>query len=86
MNMTSRLRSEKDSDDEEKVSLLREEIPLDSVHPKKREAENDSRRQPRDQTIETEIQPSDTILSVSLKYNVPLAELKRVNNIIRQEL
>jgi len=85
--MKSRLRSDKDSDDEEKVGLLEEEIPLDTVslHPKKREVEGERRQQPRDQTIETEIQPADTILSFSLKYNVPLAELKRVNNIIRDD-
>jgi len=42
-------------------------------------------RQPPDQTIQCDIQPADTLLSLSLKYNVPLAELKRVNNILSDQ-
>jgi len=36
-----------------------------------------------DQCVEAEVQPGDTLQSLSLKYNVPLAELKRVNNLHR---
>lgn len=85
--MTSRIRSYRGGEEEESKALLGDdEIPLASLHPKKREGSwSPVRHQTRDQTIETDIQPSDTILSVSLKYNVPLAEMKRVNNIIRDD-
>jgi len=36
----------------------------------------------RDQTMEYVIQPDDTLMSISFKYNVHMAELKRVNMII----
>lgn len=63
--------------------LLSEEyIQLGHVHPKKREDVSPCTR-PRDQTIECDIQPSDTLHSLSLKYNVQLSELKRVNNILQ---
>jgi LysM repeat protein len=32
--------------------------------------------------FQVEVQPGETLASLSLKYNVPLAELKRVNNLI----
>ena len=54
------------------------------MHPKKREDHSPIPRSPRDQTIECDIQPSDTLLSLTLKYNIPLAELKRVNNILQE--
>ena len=41
-------------------------------------------RSPKDQTIEADIQPTDTLHSLALKYNIPLAELKRVNNILQE--
>jgi len=70
-------------DEEEEESLLGSDtIHLGNLHPKKRGDWSPSRQQVRDQTIETDIQPSDTLLSLSLKYNIPLAELKRVNNIL----
>lgn len=39
---------------------------------------------PLDQCVETEVQPGDTLPSLALKYNVALAELKRVNNILKE--
>merc|ERR1719431_154133 len=85
--MTSRIRSYRGGEEEESKALLGDDkIPLASLHPKKREGSwSPVRHQTRDQTIETDIQPSDTLLSLSLKYNVPLAELKRVNNFIRDD-
>ena len=35
----------------------------------------------KDHTLECEVLPSDTLLSLALKYNVQVAEIKRVNNI-----
>lgn len=64
--------------------LDEEEYALDQIHPKKREDLSPGRRQPRDQTIECDIQPSDTLQTLSLKYNIPVAELKRVNNIFKE--
>jgi len=69
--------------EEEGESLLgRDTLQLGNLHPKKREDWSPSRHQPRDQTIECDIQPSDTLSSLALKYNIQLAELKRVNNIL----
>lgn len=34
------------------------------------------------QSIEVDIQPGETLLSVALKYNIPVSELKRVNNLL----
>jgi len=59
-------------------------LQLDNLHPKKREDQSPASRYPKDQTIECDIQPSDTLHSISLKYNIPLAELKRVNNILSE--
>lgn len=39
---------------------------------------------PLDQCVEAEVQPGDTLASLSLKYNIPVAELKRVNNIVSE--
>jgi len=39
---------------------------------------------PLDQCVEAELQPGDTLASTSLKYNIPVAELKRVNNILAE--
>lgn len=36
---------------------------------------------PQDQCVEAEVQPGETLASISLKYNIPVGELKRVNNI-----
>lgn len=57
---------------------------LGNLHPKKREDHSPASRSTRDQTIECDIQPTDTLLSLTLKYNIPLAELKRVNNILQE--
>ena len=35
--------------------------------------------------LEHMIEPSDTLLSISIKFNVPIAELKRVNNILTNQ-
>lgn len=72
---------------EESQSLINNDEFLllqDSLHPKKREDHSPSCRSPKDQTIECDIQPTDTLHSLSLKYNIPLAELKRVNNILSE--
>jgi len=37
----------------------------------------------RDQTMEYKIQPDDTLVSISFKYKVQVAELKRINMILR---
>ena len=73
-------------DDETTVLLDQESIRLESLHYKKSE-DNDSRkiRMTPDQTIECEIQPSDNLASFSLKYRVPIAEIKRVNNILTEQ-
>jgi len=67
-------------------SLLEQPLPLASLHYKKSEEHGSpGRRQPPDTTIQCDIQPKDTLLSLSLKYNVPIAELKRVNNILTDQ-
>jgi len=63
--------------------LLGDSIQLGTIHYKK--SEDPGSLQPADQTIQCDIQPNDTLLSLSLKYNVPLAELKRVNNILSDQ-
>ena len=40
---------------------------------------------PIDQCVESEVQPGDTLTNISLKYNIPVAELKRVNNILSEQ-
>ena len=73
-----------DEDEEEQENLLgRDTLVLGNLHPKKR-GDWSPARSPKDQTLECDIQPSDTLATLSLKYNVPLAELKRVNNIINE--
>jgi len=70
---------------EESQSLLTEDyLQLGNLHPKKREDGSPAARSPKDQTIECDIQPTDTLQSLALKYNIPLAELKRVNNILQE--
>jgi len=72
---------------EESESLLSsndEYLQLGNLHPKKREDLSPMARSPKDQTIECDIQPKDTLHSLSLKYNIHLAELKRVNNILQE--
>ena len=39
---------------------------------------------PLDQCVEAEVQPGETLASISLKYNIPVSELKRVNNIVSE--
>jgi len=83
LNKFRRQGYDKVKEDEEGDSLLgKDTLQLGNLHPKKRGDWSPSRHQPRDQTIESDIQPTDTLLSLSLKYNIPLAELKRVNNIL----
>jgi len=43
------------------------------------------RSPPLDQCVETEVQPGDTLAKLSLKYSIPVAELKRVNNILSDQ-
>jgi len=54
------------------------------LHLKKREGSTSSfnRQKLRDQTMECDIQPTDTLVSLAFKYNVQVAQLKRVNNIL----
>jgi len=74
-----------DSDKEETQSLISDEvINLGNLHPKKCEDLSPVARSPKDQTIECDIQPTDTLQSLSLKYNIQTAELKRVNNILNE--
>jgi LysM repeat protein len=69
---------------EESNSLLNNDfIQMDYVNTKKDEDLSPGPRTPRDQTIECDIQPNDTLSNLALKYNLPLAELKRVNNIMK---
>ena len=72
--------------DETKVLLDQESIRLESLHYKKSEDNNSRRiRMPPGQAIQCEIQPSDNLASLSLKYRVPIAEIKRVNNILNEQ-
>lgn len=72
------------NDEDEKESLLgRDTVELGNLHPKKRGDWSPSKAA-RDQTIECDIQPSDTLKTLALKYNIPVSELKRVNNIINE--
>jgi LysM repeat protein len=78
---------DKEREEGESVGLLDEEpIRLESLHYKKREDHGSpGRRKAPEPTLQCDIQPSDTLLSLSLKYNVPIAELKRVNNILTDQ-
>jgi len=42
-----------------------------------------SKATPAETCMEAEVQPGETLASVALKYNVPPAELKRVNNLLK---
>ena len=76
--------SQLNEDEDEQENLLgHDTLVLGNLHPKKR-GDWSPARSPKDQTIECDIQPSDTLQTLSLKYNIPLAELKRVNNIINE--
>ena len=88
MDRFSRVRGYKSStitnNEEEKESLLgTDTMVLGNLHPKKREDWSPSKT-PKDQTIECDIQPTDSLKTLSLKYNIPVSELKRVNNIINE--
>ena len=63
--------------------LDQESIRLESLHYKK--TDDNIKRMPPHQTIECDIQPGDNLASLSLKYRVPIAELKRVNNILTEQ-
>lgn len=76
---------DKEREDGEGECLLGDSLQLGSLPYKKSEDVSPMSKQPPDQTIQCDIQPSDTLLSISLKYNIPLAELKRVNNIISEQ-
>ena len=54
---------------------------MEGFHPKKRTSSFNGYKS-RTQTMDCNIQPSDTLLSLAFKYNVQVAELKRVNNIL----
>ena len=79
-------------DSEESESLLGGGVEAESAHELenlnirlKKRGESISSFQglkPRDQTMEYVIQPDDTLVSISFKYNVHIAELKRVNMIL----
>lgn len=45
----------------------------------------DSKKTQQKTTMEHLIEPGDTLLSLSKKFNVPIAELKRVNNILTEQ-
>ena len=45
----------------------------------------DSRKTQQKTIMEHSIEPGDTLLSLSIKFNVPIAELKRVNNILSEQ-
>ena len=45
----------------------------------------DSKKTQQKTTMEHLIEPGDTLLSLSLRFNVPIAELKRVNNILTDQ-
>ena len=69
-----------------KVLLVEEPIKLETLHYKKTEEHGSpGRRRPQDPTIQRDIQPSDSLVSLSIKYKVPIAELKRVNNILTEQ-
>lgn len=76
---------DKEREEGEAQSLLGDSMPMSSLLYKKTEDVTPAKSQSPDQTIQCDIQPSDTLLSLSLKYNVPLAELKRVNNILSDQ-
>ena len=46
---------------------------------------DDSRKTQQKTIMEHIIEPGDTLLSLSIKFNVPIAELKRVNNILSEQ-
>jgi len=66
-----------------KVLLGEQPIKLETLHYKK--TEDPGRRRPQDPTIQRDIQHSDSLVSLSIKYKVPVAELKRVNNILTDQ-
>lgn len=69
-----------------KVLLVEEPIKLETLHYKKTEEHGSpGRRRPQGPTIQRDIQPSDSLVSLSIKYKVPIAELKRVNNILTEQ-
>jgi len=72
-----------DKTDESYSLLNNDSLQMEYINSKKDEDLSPGPRTPRDQTIECDIQPTDTLSNLSLKYNIPLAELKRVNNIMK---
>jgi len=74
---------EREEEGECKVLLGEQPIKLETLHYKK--AEDPDIRRPQDPTIQRDIQPSDSLVSLSIKYKVPIAELKRVNNILTEQ-
>lgn len=77
---------DREREGEEAQSLLGDSIHLGRIPSYKKDEDlSPSSRHPPDPTIQCDIQPKDTLLSLSLKYNVPLAELKRVNNILSDQ-
>jgi len=77
---------EKEEGEEEAQSLLGgDTLSMSNLYKKTEDFRSTTKSQSPDQTIQCDIQPTDTLLSLSLKYNVPLAELKRVNNILTDQ-
>ena len=74
---------EREEEGECKVLLGEQPIKLETLHYKK--TEDPGRRRPQDPTIQRDIQHSDSLVSLSIKYKVPIAELKRVNNILTEQ-
>jgi len=66
-----------------KVLLGKQPTKLETLHYKK--TEEHGIRRPQDPTIQRDIQTSDSLVSLSIKYKVPIAELKRVNNILTDQ-
>ena len=50
-----------------------------------KKTEGDGKPRQKATIMQCDIEPGDTLLSLSLKYNVPVAELKRLNNILADQ-
>ena len=60
-----------------------EEMQLERLDYKK--TEDGGKPRQKDTVMQCDIKPGDTLLSLSIKYKVPVAELKRVNNILADQ-
>ena len=50
-----------------------------------KKTEDDQKPRQKDTIMQRDIEPGDTLLSLSIKYNVPIAKLKRVNNLLADQ-